>query len=134
MDVKNGSAMLQRMISWALRDLAHVLVYIDDILAGTPVPPDTSLEDILDLHFWHVCEVLDVFRKYMLFVKGEKVNLFRKLIKFCGHILSKGQRKAAASKLEAIKKWVPEVITRITHFEGFSGFGSVLRYLYERFC
>ena len=43
------------------------------------------------------------------------------MIKFCGHILSKGQRRAAASKLEAINKWTPESITRLTHLKGFLG-------------
>ena len=49
------------------------------------------------------------------------MHLFREAIKFCGHILSKGQRRAAASKLEAIKKWTPENITRVTHLKGFLG-------------
>jgi hypothetical protein len=49
------------------------------------------------------------------------MHLFWILIKFCGHILNNGQRKAAASKLEAIKKWTPEVIKTITHLKGFLG-------------
>ena len=170
MGVKNGPAMFQRMIQWSLRDLTHVLVYIDDILVGTAdaksyaalhrlrertrsvqvvpqeqvasVTPtitpthapqleedlplggegqDPSPEHVLELHFQHVCAVLTAFRKHKLFVKGSKMHLFMEIIKFCGHILSYGQRRAAPSKLEAIRKWIPEIMTRVTHLKQFLG-------------
>ena len=160
MGVKNGPALFQRMISWVLRDLTQVLVYIDDVLVGTPEPRsveiipdqeksrlveflsrsaknpsdqnmkklddflsncDKQMLDILDLHFIHVCGALDTFRKHMLFVKGIKMHLFMITIKFCGHILSGGQRRAAPSKLEAIRKWTPDVMTRVTHLKAFLG-------------
>lgn len=112
MGVKNGPAMFQRMIQWALRDLTQVLVYIDDVLVGTPEPhsdPEVhqpkflslknELWDILQLHFYHVSRVLEAFRRHRLFVKGAKMHLFMIIIKFCGHILSQGQRRAAPSKM-----------------------------------
>ena len=181
MGVKNGPAMFQRMIAWVLRDLSQVMVYIDDVLVGTPEPrpipvascsvgdiplsaehqpvscrlgdipfsaehqhfsefsdsfcsprPIMALQafkpvvcsvdsDILDLHFHHVFGVLSAFKKHRLFVKGSKMHLFMIIIKFCGHILSGGQRRAAPSKLEAIRKWTPEVMTRVTHLKAFLG-------------
>ena len=136
MRVKNGPAMFQRMIACVLRDLTQVMVYIDDVLVGTPEPvarksilptePDsrkssTLSQDILDLHFQHVCSVLTAFRTHKMFVKGAKMHLFMNTIKFCGHILSGGQRRAAPSKLEAIRKWKPEVMTRVTHLKAFLG-------------
>ena len=48
MGVKNGPAMFQAMISWVLKDVSNVIVYIDDILIGTP---PIENEDILRLHF-----------------------------------------------------------------------------------
>jgi len=120
MGVKNGPAMFQRMIQWVLRDIPNVLVYIDDVLVGTS-PVMNGKSDILDLHFADVTAVLTAFRKHKLFVKGVKMHLFRETIKFCGHILSQGQRRAAPSKLEAIKKWTPECITRLTHLKAFLG-------------
>ena len=42
MGVKNGPAVLQRMIQWVLRELPFGLVYIDDVLVGTA--PDASTE------------------------------------------------------------------------------------------
>ena len=121
MGVKNGPSMFQRMIMWVLRDLPFVIVYIDDVLVGTPIPPENSEEDILDLHYRHVREVLLAFRKHKLFAKGAKMHLFMTTIKFCGHILSQGQRRAAPSKLEAIRKWTPEVMKRVTHLKAFLG-------------
>jgi hypothetical protein len=121
MGVKNGPAMFQRMIQWVLRDLPFATVYIDDVLVGTPQPSPHTSEDILDIHFRNVFAVLSAFQKHKLFVKGSKMHLFREVIKFCGHILSDGQRRAAPSKLEAIKKWTPQVIKTLTHLKGFLG-------------
>jgi transposase InsO family protein len=121
MGVKNGPAMFQRMIQWVLRDLPFALVYIDDVLVGTPPPSANTHENILDIHYRDVRAVLAAFLKHRLFVKGAKMHLFRETIKFCGHILNNGQRRAAPSKLEAIKKWTPEVIKTITHLKGFLG-------------
>ena len=121
MGVKNGPAMFQRMISWILRDLPQVLVYIDDILVGSPMPSSHCREDIVDLHNRDVRMTLEAFRRHLLFAQGKKVEMFKQLIKFCGHILSQGQRRASPSKLEAIKKFTPEVITRVKHLKGFLG-------------
>ena len=43
MGVKNGPAMFQRMIQWSLRELPTVMVYIDDVLVGSP-PPEKGSE------------------------------------------------------------------------------------------
>ena len=65
--------------------------------------------------------VLDAFQKHKIAAKGSKVHLFMTMIKFCGHILSKGTRRAAPSKLQAVEKWQPEMIKTITHLRGFLG-------------
>ena len=79
-----------------LRDQPHACVYIDDVLIGTgPMVHET----IVETHFKAVQEVLEAFRKAKITAKGSKVHLFMTMIKFCGHILSNGQRKAAPSKL-----------------------------------
>jgi len=43
------------------------------------------------------------------------------LIKFCGHILFDGHRKASPSKLQAIENWKPEMVKTVTHLKGFLG-------------
>ena len=121
MGVKNGPAMFQAMISWILRELPQVMVYIDDVLVGTPGDCENNASDIVGSHFKDVYEVLDVFRKHHLFVKGSKMHLFKSEIKFCGHILSGGKRRASPSKLEALNKWTPEVIKTVTHMKQFLG-------------
>jgi len=118
MGVKNGPAMFQRMIMWILRDIPNVVVYIDDVLVGSKGSPDREL---LQNHHHDVVQVLQAFRRHKVTAKGLKVHLFMLMIKFCGHILSDGQRRAAPSKLQAISEWKPKDITRVTHLRGFLG-------------
>ena len=54
-------------------------------------------------------------------MKGQMIDLFKEEIKFCGHIFSKGQRRAAPRKLEALRKWTPEVIKTVKQLKGFLG-------------
>ena len=42
-------------------------------------------------------------------------------IKFCAHVLSHGKGRAAPSKLEALKKWTPDVIKTPRQLKGFLG-------------
>lgn len=86
---------------WILRDVPCAVAYIDDVLVGSR--GDTP-EHILKNHFLDCCQVLDAFKKHKITAKGTKVHLFMTMIKFCGHILFEGKRKAAASKLEAVEK------------------------------
>ena len=76
MGVKNGPAMFQRMIQWVLRDLPFAIVYIDDVLVGTPQATAKSQASAFELHFQHVSAVLAAFQKHRLFVKGSKMHLF----------------------------------------------------------
>ena len=43
------------------------------------------------------------------------------MIKFCGHVLSGGKRKAAPSKLEALSKRTWDMIKTVTQLKGFLG-------------
>ena len=118
MGVKNGPAMFQRMIMWVLRDLSQACVYIDDVLIGTGYILNTT---IISHHYDAVIEVLEAFRKAEITAKGSKVHLFMTMIKFCGHILTEGKRRAAPSKLQAIAEWKPATVKTITHLRGFLG-------------
>lgn len=118
MGVKNGPSLFQRMIQWILQDVENAVAYIDDVLIGSS--GSTPLE-ILKNHFRDCSNVLNAFRRHKITAKGSKVHLFMTMIKFCGHILSSGQRRAAPSKLEAIRSWEPEMVKTITHLRGFLG-------------
>ena len=85
------------------------------------VSNSSNSTSLVHQHYLDVCDVLSAFRKYNLTVKGTKVHLFMKTIKFCGHVLSGGQRRAAPSKLAAIEKWTSEMIKTVTHLKGFLG-------------
>jgi len=116
--VSNGPAMFQHMISWVLRDLPHVVVYIDDVLVGTSrKDPAGFIQDHRD----DIIPVLDRLRGAKLGTKGEKVHLFKTKIKFLGHILCEGQRRAAPSKLRAIREWRHETITTVRRLKSFMG-------------
>jgi hypothetical protein len=118
MGIKNGPAMFQRMIMWILREVPCAVAYIDDVLVGSR---GSTTAEILRNHFHDCCQVLQAFRKYKITAKGSKVHLFMQMIKFCGHILCDGTRRAAPSKLQAIELWKPEMIKTITHMRGFLG-------------
>ena len=111
MGVKNGPAMFQRMIMWILRDIPKACVYIDDVRIGTGGNTD---HELIATHFETVCDVMESFRRHQITAKGSKVHLFMTMIKFCGHILFDGKRRAAPSKLEAIEEWKPSMIKNIS--------------------
>ena len=107
MGVKNGPAMFQRMIMWILKDVPYACVYIDDVLVGSGHAHGRAL---LYEHFEAVSSVLDEFHRHQVTAKGSKVHLFMSMIKFCGHILFDGKRRAAPNKLQAVANWQPEMI------------------------
>ena len=98
--------------------MPYACVYIDDVLVGSGHAHGRAL---LDEHFEAVSSVLDAFRRHQVTAKGSKVHLFMTMIKFCGHILFDGKRRAAPSKLQAVADWQPEMIKSITQLRGFLG-------------
>ena len=43
------------------------------------------------------------------------------MVKFCGHFLFGGKRKAAPSRFEALVKWQPDMVKSVTHLKSFLG-------------
>jgi hypothetical protein len=116
--IKQAPALFKRLVNWTLREVSRARADVDGIFSGTPQAEGSSL---VSAHYQDVCQVLTAFRKYRLTVKGTKVYLFRKMIKFCGHVLFDGKRKAAPSKLDALKNWTPDMVKTVTHLKGFLG-------------
>ena len=114
MGIKQAPALFQRLVNWTLREVKNSKAYVDDILTGTPLS-DSLAKD----HYHDVCQVLEAFRRHKLTVKGSKVHLFKMAIKFCGHVLHDGKRKAAPSKLEALEKWTPDMVKTLSQLKGF---------------
>ena len=118
MGVKNGPAMFQRMVQSCITHLPFARVYVDDNIVGSR---GNTPHDQLEAHYHHVRMTLEAFRKYRLTLKGVKCFLFMLMIKFCGHILCNGTRRAAPSKLQAVAKWSPKMIKTVTHLKSFLG-------------
>ena len=118
MGVKNGPAMFQRMVQSCIAHLPFARVYVDDNIVGSRGgTPNQQLE----VHYEHVRETLLAFRKFKLTLKGVKCFLFMLMIKFCGHLLCNGTRRAAPSKLRAIANWNPKMVRTVTHLKSFLG-------------
>ena len=118
MGVKNGPAMFQRMIQTGIMHLPFAKVYVDDNIVGSR---GADVQDQLAIHYEHVRKTLEAFRRFKLTLKGVKCHLFMLMIKFCGHVLCNGTRRAAPSKLKAIERWTPSMIKTVTHLKSFLG-------------
>ena len=140
MGLKTAPAQYQRMVQWCLEQDKRISAkpYIDDVLAGTPGPPPTVKEvppdpqnpsgkvtevafDVLQAHDTDLRRVFDIFRRYKLTVKREKMFLFQTRVKFCGHILQHGIRFSAPDKRAAIERWDHTHIVTPTHLKAFLG-------------
>ena len=137
MGVKNGPSMFQRLISWCIQPVPCALAYLDDVITGTPqgTPPSQEflastgiptkrlekMDDLLLAHFRDTFNTLSAFRRCCLCTRGDKVKMFRTVIKFCGQILEGGRRRAAPSKLQAIREWKHPSITTMTKLKSFLG-------------
>ena len=115
---KNSPSLFQRMMHNVVGHLPSNVIYIDDNMVGSRA---NEHQTQLEQHFQDVQATLTAFRKNKLTLKGIKCHLFMLQIKFCGHVLAKGTRRAAPSKLQAISKWTPSMITTVTHLKGFLG-------------
>ena len=118
MGVKNGPSMFQRLVKSALEHIPECKVYIDDIIIGTG---GETTEEIVQNHERVLGQVMEALANYNLTVKGEKCHLFQEEVKFCGHILRNGTRRAAPSKLLAIEKWQSPSVNTVTKLKGFLG-------------
>lgn len=75
MGVKQGPALFQRMVNWALRDVRCARAYVDDILVGTQETRNMQ-DGLAHQHYLDLRKVLEAFRRYHLTVKSEKIHLF----------------------------------------------------------
>ena len=133
MGIKNGPSMFQRFMSSILdpKKFPNVFVYVDDIIIGST---GSTPEEIRKNHERDVSRVLEALRDHQVYLKGSKSAMFCTEIKFCGHVLSNGTRRAAPKKLEAISKWEPDQIKTVTHMKGFLGLAGWLQIYVPNFA
>ena len=61
-------------------------------------------------------------RRYCLTIKPGKFVLFATRVKFCGHVLMRGQRAPDPEKTAAVMRWDWRAIKTPTHMKAFLGF------------
>lgn len=112
----NAPATFATLMNDVLREYIDefVVVYLDDILIYS-----STLEE----HDQHVRAVLTKLREHKLYGKPSKCELFRKEVKFVGHIVSEEGVRTDPKKIEAIRDWPPpKTPTELRSFLGFCNF------------
>ena len=94
----NAPAIFQTLVNDLLRDYINifVVVYLDDILIFSRTPKE---------HTTYVRLALQRLLENRLFVKAEKCMFDAASVEFLGHILEKGQVRAAPKKVRAVEEW-----------------------------
>ena len=124
MGLKTAPAAYQRMVQYCLSQDPDIQgkPYIDDMLEGTPGNATGEIdESVIEAHYQQLRKVFACLQKYKLTVKREKCHMFMTRVKFCGHILEAGTRRAAPSKTEPIVRWSTEHMRTPTHMKAFLG-------------
>lgn len=131
MGIKNGPSIFQRFITEVLAGIPNVHVYVDDIIVGSS--GDTE-EELLENHKKDVARVLQALRERKVYLKGAKSKMFVREVKFCGHILKEGTRRAAPQKLAALAEWKTEHIKTVTQMKSFLGLAQWYEIYVENFA
>ena len=124
MGLKTAPAVYQRMVDWCLSQDPDIRArpYIDDILEGTRGNEQGQIDgSVLHHHYELLRKIFTCLRKYKLIVKRDKCHMFMTRVKFCGHVLEAGTRRAAPSKTEPIDRWSWEYIRTPTQMKAFLG-------------
>ena len=89
-------------LNWAIQRVSHCArAYVDNILVKSMFSTDIKI-GLIKQNFYNFCCVLQAFEIGKLPVKGEKFLLFKTVIKFSGHLLIQGKRRAESSELTAM--------------------------------
>lgn len=114
--LSNAPAVFQNFVNDIFRPFLgrFMIVYIDDILIFSAD---------WESHVSHTRQVLEVLRKNLLFVKGEKCTFGVQEVAFLGYILTPFSFKMDPAKVQAILDWVrPTSLKALQRFLGFANF------------
>jgi hypothetical protein len=102
------------MMDDLLRDIACVLVFMDDILIFS-----RNIEE----HHRHVAEVLQRLHVHKLFEVPDMCAFFGTTIEYLGHPVSPSGIAALPSKVVAVEQWpVPMSPNEVRQFLGLAGY------------
>ena len=114
MGLCNSPPIFMRMMNVLFDDLIHVkkciVIFVDDL---------TIYSKSKEEHQRHLDMVFERLRKYKLYVKPEKCDLFKTEITFLGHRISLNQKSMEPSKVNAIQeRTMPTTIAELRSFLG----------------
>lgn len=112
----NSPATYQRLMENVFKDLNHkcCLIYLDDLIVYS-----RSFEE----HLLHLEAVFKQLQAYNLKLAPKKCKLFRKRVKYLGHIVSAEGISVDPEKTEKVSSWpAPENHKQLHQFLGFAGY------------
>ncbi len=116
MGLCNAPSTFQRIMNQVFWDLLDrgVLVYLDDIFIYSK-----TIED----HKKLLHEVFQRLKKYKLYLKATKCNLFLEKVAFLGHIVTSEGLSVDPSKVDTIKNWpLPRGVKDVQSFLGLANY------------
>lgn len=112
----NAPSVFQALVNDVLRDFLNqfVFVFLDDILIFSPT---------LEMHRYHVRQVLQRLHENQLFVKAEKCDFHKESVSFLGFVISPGAIEMDPNKVKAVSEWpTPTSRRELQQFLGFANF------------
>ena len=109
----NAGATFQRLMESCLGELLlnWSIIYLDDIIVFSQTPEE---------HVHRLRAVFSKLREASLKLKPSKCDLFRKEIKYLGHVVSNKGVSTDPDKIQAITEWPqPTTVTEVRSFLGF---------------
>ena len=112
----NAQATFQRLMESCLGEL-HLnwcIIYLDDIIFFSQTPEE---------HVHRLRAVFNTLRAASLKLKPSKCDLFKKEIKYLGHVVSNEGVSTDPDKVKAVTEWPqPTTVTEVRSFLGFVGY------------
>lgn len=112
----NAPATFERLMERVLNGLqwTQCLVYIDDIIVF-----GTTFRETLE----HLVNVFERLKDAKLTCKSKKCELFRRSVKFLGHVVSADGLKCDPDKVKAVAEWpVPRTVRDVRSFLGLASY------------
>lgn len=112
----NAPATFQRLMQRCLGGQVNdfLLIYLDDVIVYSPC---------FNSHLRHLEEVFEKLHQHGLKLQPQKCHLFRKEVKYLGHVVSKSGVATDPDKTAAVQNWpVPETVTQVRSFLNFVGY------------
>jgi len=114
MGTSNSPPHFQRVMNNYLGHLPFVKVFVDDILVHS---------NTVEEHAQHLTQVFDILLEKGVVIKSSKMALFKKSVKFLGHVLTGTGISMQQSKVKVIEEW-PDLkdATDVKSFLGLCNF------------